>query len=81
MAKKSDRQNPMFKGEDRATATEMRDRQLFNDIRKERNDIDAKTVRLKALRLEKEAADAAAAALKPATTQKRAVKEPTKDAE
>ena len=62
MANKTDRLNPMFKVEDRSSATERRDRQIFNDIRKERTDTDAKTERLKALRLEKEAADAAAAA-------------------
>jgi hypothetical protein len=79
MANKSDKLNPMFKAEDRSTATERRDRQLFNDIRKERVDTDAKTVRLKALRLEKEAAEAAAAALNPpAAKKKRVVKEPAK---
>jgi hypothetical protein len=66
----------MFKGEDRTTATERRDQQVFNDIRKERADTDAKTVRLKALRLEKEAADAAAAMPKPvAVKKKRLVKD------
>jgi len=79
MANKSDRLNPMFKAEDRATATERRDRQVFHDIHKERTETDAKTVRLKTLRLEKEAADAAAAALNPPKTKtKRAVKEPAK---
>jgi hypothetical protein len=60
----------MFKAEDRSTATERRDKQLFNDIHKERTETDAKTVRLKALRLEKEAADAAAAALNPPPVKK-----------
>ena len=79
MANKSDKLNPMFKAEDRSTATERRDRQIFNDIRKERTDTDAKTIRLKALRLEKEAAEAAAAALKPpAPKKKRVVKETAK---
>ncbi len=79
MANKSDRLNPMFKAEDRATATERRDRQLFSDIRKERTETDARTARLKALRLEKEAAEAAAEALNPpAPKKKRAVKEKAK---
>ena len=79
MANKSDKLNPTFKAEDRATATERRDRQIFHDLRKERTDTDAKTIRLKALRLEKEAADAAAAALNPpAVKKKRAVKEAAK---
>jgi|GEM_PF-1540103 hypothetical protein len=73
MANKSDRLNPMFKAEDRTTATERRDKQLFNDIYKERTESDAKTVRLKALRLEKEAADAAAAALNPPAPKKKRV--------
>jgi len=79
MANKSDKLNTTFKAEDRSSATERRDRQIFNDIRKERTDTDAKTVRLKALRLEKEAADAAAAALNPpAPKKKRVVKETAK---
>ncbi|MEO8301572.1 MAG: hypothetical protein ABI608_07255 [Rhizomicrobium sp.] len=79
MANKSDKLNPMFKAEDRSTATERRDRQIFHDIRKERTDTDAKTIRLKALRLEKEAAEAAEAALKPpAPKKKRVVKETAK---
>jgi hypothetical protein len=73
MANKSDRLNPMFKAEDRSTATERRDKQLFNDINKERTETDAKTVRLKALRLEKETADAAAAALNPPPAKKKRV--------
>lgn len=70
MANKSDRLNPMFKAEDKSSASERRDRQIFTDLEKKRTETDAKTVRLKALRLEKEAADAAAAALNPPAPKK-----------
>lgn len=70
MANKSDRQNPMFKAEDKSSASERRDRQIFTDLEKKRTETDAKTVRLRALRLEKEAADAAAAALNPPPPKK-----------
>jgi hypothetical protein len=70
MANKSDRTNPMFKAEDRATASERRDRQIFTDLKKERTETDAKTLRLKALRMEKEAAEAAEAAANPPTPKK-----------
>jgi hypothetical protein len=51
--------NPMFKGEDRSAAIERRDQLVHKGIAKERLDTDAKTARLKALRLEKEAAEKA----------------------
>jgi hypothetical protein len=70
MANKSDRLNPMFKAEDRATASERRDRQIFTDLKKERVESDAKTERLKALRLEKEAAEAAELAANPPAPKK-----------
>ena len=70
MANKSDGMTPAFKAEDRATATERRDRQIFAELEKERRDTDAKTLRLKALRLEKEAAEAAEAALNPPAPRK-----------
>ena len=60
----------MFKAEDKSSASERRDRQIFTDLEKKRTETDAKTVRLKALRLEKEAADAAAAALNPPVPKK-----------
>jgi hypothetical protein len=62
--------NPMFKSEDRSTANERRDQVIFREIAKERAETDAKTVRLKALRLEKEAADAAEALLNPLPPKK-----------
>jgi hypothetical protein len=57
MADKYDRINPMFKGEDRSSALERRDQLVHQNIAKARTESEAKTVRLKALRLEKEAAD------------------------
>jgi len=53
----------MFKATDRSTAAERRDKAIFVSIEKERAETDAKTARLKALRLEKEAAEAAQALL------------------
>lgn len=70
MANKPDRLNPTFKAEDRATASERRDRQIFTDLKKERVESDAKTERLKALRLEKEAAEAAELAANPPAPKK-----------
>jgi hypothetical protein len=60
----------MFKTEDRATAGERRDRMIFADLAKNRSDTDAKTERLKALRLEKEAAEAAELAANPPPPKK-----------
>lgn len=65
MASKSDRPNPMFKADDRSTAGERRDKMIFAELQKTRNETDAKTERLKALRLAKEAADAAELAANP----------------
>ena len=48
----------MFKATDRSTSAERRDKAIFVGIEKERAETDAKTARLKALRLEKEAAEA-----------------------
>ena len=59
MANKTERANSSFKAEDRASAADRRDRQIFADLEKSRIESDAKTLRLKALRLEKEAAEAA----------------------
>jgi hypothetical protein len=72
MANKSDGLNPAFKAEDKSSASERRDRQLFHDLQKQRTDTDAKTARLKALRLEKEKAEAEVAALNPPAKKKRA---------
>jgi hypothetical protein len=57
MTSKSDRINPMFKGEDRHAASERRDQLVHDGIARERTASDVKTARLKALRLEKEAAE------------------------
>ena len=70
MANKSDRLNPVFKAEDRATATDRRDKAIFTDLEKRRVETDAKTARLKALRLEKEAAEAAELAANPPVPKK-----------
>ena len=70
MANKSDKMSSAFKAEDRSSASERRDQQIFHDLRKERVDSDAKTARLKALRLEKEAAEAAELAANPPPPKK-----------
>jgi hypothetical protein len=72
MANKSDRINPMFKATDRSTSAERRDKAIFISIEKERAETDAKTARLRALRLEKEAAEAAEALLNPPAKKTRA---------
>jgi hypothetical protein len=71
MANKSGGSNPTFNAEDKSSASERRDRQLFQDLQKQRTETDAKTARLKALRLEKEKAEAEAAALNPPAKKKR----------
>jgi hypothetical protein len=70
MASKSDKMNTAFKAEDRATAGERRDRMIFAELEKTRRDTDAKTERLKALRLAKEAEDAALLAANPPAPKK-----------
>ena len=70
MASKSDKMSSAFKAEDRSSASERRDQQIFTDLRKQSVDTDAKTARLKALRLEKEAADAAELAANPPPPKK-----------
>jgi hypothetical protein len=70
MANKTERANPAFKAEDRASASDRRDRQIFADLEKRRIESDAKTVRLKAMRLEKEAAEAAELAANPPPPKK-----------
>ncbi len=64
----------MFKAEDRSSAIERRDQAIHRGIEKERIDSDAKTVRLKALRLEKEAADRAEALANPPVAPARKTK-------
>jgi hypothetical protein len=56
MVNKSDRMNPMFKNEDRTAALERRDQLVHQGLAKARTESDTKTARLKALRLEREAA-------------------------
>ena len=70
MANKTERANSSFKAEDRASAADRRDRQIFADLEKSRIESDAKTLRLKALRLEKEAAEAAERAANPPAPRK-----------
>src|ERR1700743_1086752 len=70
MANKSDRLNPGFKAEDRATASDRREKAISTDLEKSRVETDAKTARLKALRLEKEAAEAAELAANPPAPKK-----------
>jgi hypothetical protein len=53
------------------SASELRSRAVLDQIEKERAATDAKTARLKALRLAKEAEDAAASAAAPAPAPKR----------
>jgi hypothetical protein len=65
MANKSDRMNLTFKAEDRSSASERRDQLVHQGVAKERAESDAKTVRLKALRLERETAEREAALLAP----------------
>jgi len=65
MADKSDRINPMFRGEDRASAQDRRDQLVHQSIADARKEFESKTVRLKALRLEKEAAGKEAALIGP----------------
>jgi len=52
---------PMSKMEDRLAASEMRDRMVRAQVEKERADSNAKILKLKALRLAKEAAESNAA--------------------
>jgi hypothetical protein len=65
MANKSDSMNLVFKAEDRASASERRDQQVHQNVARERAESDAKTIRLKALRLERETAEKDAALLNP----------------
>ena len=57
MAKKSDRMNPMFMGEDRGATQARRDQLVHQGIAQARAECDAKTARLRTLRLEKEAGE------------------------
>lgn len=61
----SDRNDPQSRGQAVFTASEQRDKSVRAEIEKERAATDAKTARLKALRLAKEAEDAAYEAANP----------------
>ncbi len=65
MAGPSDKNDPQSRAHAVFTASEQRDKSVRAEIEKERAATDAKTVRLKALRLAKEAEDAAHAAANP----------------
>lgn len=61
----SDRNDPQNRAQAVFTASEQRDKSVRAEIEKERAATDAKTARLRALRLAKEAADAAELAANP----------------
>jgi len=74
----SDRNDPQNRAQAVFTASEQRDKSVRAEIEKERAATDAKTARLKALRLAKEAADAALAAANPQPAQAKAGRKPAK---
>jgi hypothetical protein len=65
MAGSSDRNDPQSRAHAVFTASEQRDKSVRAEIEKERAATDAKTARLKALRLAREAEEAAHAAANP----------------
>jgi hypothetical protein len=65
MAGPSDRNDPQSRAHAVFTASEQRDKSVRAEIEKERAATDAKTARLKALRLAREAEEAAHAAANP----------------
>ncbi len=77
----SDRNDPQNRAQAVFTASEQRDKSVRAEIEKERAATDAKTARLRALRLAKEAADAAEEAANPkpviAKPAKKSVKKKT----
>jgi hypothetical protein len=72
MAGSSDRNDPQTRAQAVFTASEQRDKSVRAEIEKERAATDAKTARLKALRLAREAEDAAQAAANPKPAAKSA---------
>lgn len=65
MAGTSDKHDPLSRPPGPFTASEMRDRWVRAEIEKERAALDAKTARLRALRLARDAEEAARIALEP----------------
>lgn len=74
----SDRNDPQNRAQAVFTASEQRDKSVRAEIEKERAATDAKTARLKALRLAKEAEDAALEAANPKPVPVKAVKKSVK---
>ena len=70
MAGPSDRNDPQSRAHAVFTASEQRDKSVRAEIEKERAATDAKTARLKALRLAREAEEAAQAATNPKPAKK-----------
>jgi hypothetical protein len=74
----SDRNDPQSRAQAVFTASEQRDKSVRADIEKERAATDAKTARLKALRLAKEAEDAANEVANPKPVAVKAAKKSVK---
>lgn len=74
----SDRNDPQSRAQAVFTASEQRDKSVRAEIEKERAATDAKTARLKALRLAKEAEDAANEAANPKPVAVKAAKKSAK---
>jgi hypothetical protein len=74
----SDRNDPQNRAQAVFTASEQRDKSVRAEIEKERAATDAKTARLRALRLAKEAADAAEQAANPQPAPVKPGRKPTK---
>jgi hypothetical protein len=74
----SDRNDPQNRAQAVFTASEQRDKSVRAEIEKERAATDAKTARLKALRLAKEAAEAAERAANPQPVPVKAGRKPAK---
>lgn len=70
----SDKNDPQNRAQAVFTASEQRDKSVRAEIEKERAATDAKTARLRALRLAKEAADAAERAANPKPAPLKATK-------
>jgi hypothetical protein len=70
MAGPSDRNDPQSRAQAVFTASEQRDKSVRAEIEKERAATDAKTARLKALRLAREAEEAAQEAANPKPAKK-----------
>lgn len=80
MAGPSDRNDTQSRAQAVFTASEQRDKSVRAEIEKERAATDAKTARLKALRLAREAEEAAEAATNPKPASKKKAKTAKKTA-